>query len=249
EKFISPIYISALRALVGGIVLLIIFRKIIYGVKETIAGLLNMAFFLIFLNLGIMYSKNPSLSAVLVYTQPIFVVILSKFYLKSRITLLQYIGIITGFFGILLTAISTIGFSIGLIFSLLSGFSWAIGTVYFVRHLANKDIIALNSYMSLISFPVIISFLPLSHYFEINVSSIIILIYTTLIIQILAWLLWFYAVKYIGPVRSSSLVMLTPISSFIFTIALMHVFPNYLQLAGSIFAIIGSLIAQIGRKT
>ncbi|WP_292321038.1 DMT family transporter [Caldisphaera sp.] len=248
ENYISPIYVAFLRSFIGGLIILILWKKIIYGVKETIAGLLNMGLFLIFLNLGIMYSKNPSLAAVLVYTQPIFVVILSRFYLKLSITYFQYIGIIIGFIGIFLTSLSSISFSLGLIFSLISGLSWALGTVYFVKNLSNKDVIALNSYMSLISAPFILAFIPISYYFVFNLKSLLLIIYTTVIIQALAWLLWFYAVKLVGPVKSSSIVMLTPVVSFLFTIYLIKILPTFLQVIGSSMALIGSLISQIGYR-
>lgn len=244
ENYISPIYVALLRSLIGGLIIFIIWRKMIFGIKETIAGILNNALFLIFLNLGIMYSKNPSLAAVLVYTQPIFVVILSKIYLKLKITLIQYIGIIIGFVGIFLTNISSIGFSIGLIFSLLSGISWALGTVYFVKNLHDRDIIGLNSYMSLISAPFISIFIPLSNYFIISLKSLLLILYTTAIIQAAAWLLWFYAVRALGPVKSSAIVMLTPAVSFIFTIYLIKVLPSLLQIIGSAIVLIGSIMSQ-----
>ncbi len=248
ENYVSPIYVALLRSLIGGLIIFFIWRKIVYGFKETIAGLLNNALFLIFLNLGIMYSKNPSLAAVLVYTQPIFVVILSKLYLKINITLFQYIGIIIGFIGILLTNASSIGFSLGLIFSLLSGISWAMGTVYFVKNMHDSDIIALNSYMSLISVPFIAFFIPLSNYFIINIKSLILILYATAIIQAAAWLLWFYAVRIVGPIKSSAIVMLTPAVSFIFTIYLIKVIPSLLQIIGSSIALIGSIMSQLGYR-
>ena len=74
---ISPFIIAEARAFIGFIIVYAIVKKVIIGLKEAISGIFNLALLVACLNIGVMLSKNPGLTATLIYTQPIFTAILS----------------------------------------------------------------------------------------------------------------------------------------------------------------------------
>ncbi|MCG2909282.1 MAG: EamA family transporter, partial [Stygiolobus sp.] len=147
----SPMFISFVRILVGFIFFYALARGLSVGVKQFINGLLNFVGLLTFLNLGVYLSPNPGLIAVMIYTQPIFIVIIEAF-LGSKVKMGEVIGVILGVLGITISAF--FAFNIGLLVGLLGGLVWAGGTVYYRRFLVNEDLRKLNAFMSLSSLPV-----------------------------------------------------------------------------------------------
>ncbi|MFP3234766.1 MAG: EamA family transporter, partial [Sulfolobaceae archaeon] len=118
--YVSPIVLAVIRLVTGGIILTVYGRGLSYGKKEMIGGLINVALFMLFLNFGVMLSVNPALSATLIYTQPIFLVILSAVFLSKKPSVLQLLGVIIAISGAIYSAGIT-GFNLGSIISLIGG--------------------------------------------------------------------------------------------------------------------------------
>jgi Integral membrane protein DUF6. len=97
--YLSPFLIALVRVTVGGTLLLLVSRKLIYGKKEAISAVLNVGLFMILLNLGVEYSSNPGLTSTMIYTQPVFVTVLSRFVLRERLIPLQILGVVLAFSG------------------------------------------------------------------------------------------------------------------------------------------------------
>ncbi|MGC9180153.1 MAG: EamA family transporter [Vulcanisaeta sp.] len=76
-NYMSPFVLAMFRFLVGALVLSLIGRDLLLSRKSFINALLNGALFVAFLNLAIQYSTNLALVSVLIYTQPLFVVIVN----------------------------------------------------------------------------------------------------------------------------------------------------------------------------
>ncbi|MBM4763213.1 DMT family transporter [Bacillus sp. B15-48] len=141
-EYTPPILFSAFRSLLGGVLftlfLLPQWRKI--RLKETwpiytISTIFNVVLFFTLQTIGLQYLPS-GLFAVLVYLQPVLVVLLAWIWLKEPLTVMKVVGILIGFFGVVFISsegitgnISTIGVTLALI----TGISWAIGTVYIKR--------------------------------------------------------------------------------------------------------------------
>ncbi|QKR01068.1 EamA family transporter [Metallosphaera tengchongensis] len=236
--FMSPFLIALIRVLVGGTVLLLVSRRFIYGVKESISAILNIGLFLILLNLGIEFSPNPGLASTLIYTQPIFVLILSRVILKEKINLLQAMGILTAFLGIF-ASVGGGGFDLGSLISLGGGLTWALGTIYYRVNLRDRDVLALNSYMSLFSSLIIFPVSLLNFKIEWNAEGIGLALLVSITAQALGFILWFSTVRSIGPVKASSAVLLVPVSSYLFSYLLLGEIPSVIEIIGSAVTLTG----------
>ena len=73
------------------------------------------------------------LFSVIVYIQPVLVVLLAWLWLKESLTLLKIVGMIIGFLGVVAVSFDGISGQIslfGILLALITGLGWAIGTVY-----------------------------------------------------------------------------------------------------------------------
>ncbi|BCS92397.1 DMT family transporter [Metallosphaera javensis (ex Sakai et al. 2022)] len=243
-EFMSPFMIALIRVTVGGTLLFLFVRKLAYGVKESISALLNIGIFLILLNLGIQYSANPGLASTLIYTQPVFVLILSRLVLKERINPLQALGIVLAFTGVI-ASVGIGNFDLGSIIALLGGLTWAVGTIYYRIYLRDRDVLALNAYMSLFSGLFIAPVSLLEPRISPSLEGIGLTLLVSVTAQALGFILWFNAVKFIGPVKASTVVLLVPVSSYLFSYLLLGELPTLEEAVGSAITLLGVFLTFI----
>ncbi|AEB95837.1 conserved hypothetical protein [Metallosphaera cuprina Ar-4] len=234
----SPLVIALIRVVVGGTILYLYVRKLEYGVKESISALLNIGIFLILLNLGIQYASNPGLASTLIYTQPVFVLVLSSLILKEKLNALQVLGTLVAFLGVLST-VGITGFNIGSLIALLGGFIWALGTLYYRIYLREKDVLALNSYMSLFSTLFILPISLTDFRIDPSIEGIGLALLVSITSQALGFILWFNAVKSIGPIKASTFVLLVPVSSYFFSYLILNEVPTISEVVGSAVTLLG----------
>ena len=246
-EFVSPIILAIIRLLVGGIILAIYGKGIIYGKKETIGGLINVGVFMLFLNFGVMFSQNPALSATLIYTQPIFLVVLSAVFLGKRASLLQILGVILAITGAIYSAGIT-GFDLGSVISIIGGLIWAIGTLYYQLYLVNEDLVKLNAFMALISALFLLPFTPIDFYFKPSIIGLLVSIGIGITAQAIGFISWFTSIKSIGPFLSSSLSLLVPAMSYFFSYIMLGIVPTFQQLLGSLVVLLGVFLTLIAQK-
>lgn len=242
--FMSPSFFTFIRFVVGGLILAVYGRGIIYGKKEAINAILNMGLFVILLNFAINYSTNPALASVLIYTQPIFVALFSRLR-GEEILLPQLIGIIISFAGIFIS-VNSVSFSIGSILAVVAAILWAVGTIHY-SELKNKDVVKLNAFMSLFSSLFVIPILPFDFYFEPSAIGIGLGILVAIMAQALGFIFWFSGVKELGATNASSIVILVPVSAYVFSFLILNQIPNVFQILGSSLALIGVFISQYSR--
>lgn len=246
-NYVSPIVLAVIRLVTGGIILTVYGRGLSYGKKEMIGGLINVALFMLFLNFGVMLSINPALSATLIYTQPIFLVILSAAFLSKKPTVLQLLGVIIAISGAIYSAGIT-GFNLGSILSLIGGLVWAIGTLYYQVFLIEKDIIKLNSFMALFSALFLLPFTPINFYFKFTISGILVAVIIGITAQAIGFIAWFSSIKQLGPFLSSSLSLLVPAMSYLFSFIMLGEVPTFQQLLGTAIVLLGVFLTIISQK-
>ncbi len=245
--YVSPIVLAVIRLVTGGIILTVYGRGLSYGKKEMIGGLINVALFMLFLNFGIMLSVNPALSATLIYTQPIFLVILSAIFLSKKPSVLQLLGVIIAISGAIYSAGIT-GFNLGSIISLIGGLIWAIGTLYYQMFLIEKDVIKLNSFMALFSALFLLPFTPINFYFKFTISGILVAVLIGITAQAIGFIAWFNSIKQLGSFLSSSLSLLVPAMSYLFSFIMLDEVPTFQQLLGSAIVLLGVFLTIISQK-
>ncbi|BCU69302.1 DMT family transporter [Stygiolobus caldivivus] len=246
-EYVSPIVLAIIRLLVGGIILAIYGKGIIYGKKELIGGLINVGAFMLFLNFGVMYSENPALSATLIYTQPIFLILLSAIFLRRRASVLQILGTIIAISGAIYSAGIT-GFGLGSIISIIGGLVWAIGTLYYQVFLYSRDIVKLNSFMALISSIFLLPFTPFNYYFKLSLIGISVAVLIGVTAQAVGFIAWFSSIKTLGPFLSSSLSLLVPALSYVFSYVILGIVPTIQQLLGSAIVLAGIFLTIMAGK-
>lgn len=229
--YASPMVISLFRTTLGALLLYPIAKRLIISREMLLAGLLNIGFFLVLLNLSIMLSPNPGLSAVLVYTQPLFLAVLEPAVSRHRPPIPRLLALLIGFIGVLLT--SSGGFSLGSVFALLSGLSWALGTIYYAYRVRERSVITVNASMMALSIPVIAALVPLDYSLHITIESLLLLFLLALLAQVIGFLLWFKALSMIQPSLASSILLLTPVAALIFSLIILRSPLTMLDIVGA----------------
>jgi len=236
SEYYSPMIISVARVAVALVFFYILGRGFAIGLKQFINGLLNFVGLLTFLNLGVSFSSNPGLVAVMIYTQPLFILVIESI-LGTKIRTRGIIGIILGVVGI--TASAFAHFDLGLMFGLIGGIVWAMGTVYYRRNLLKEDLVKLNASMALTSLPILLLLTPFSFQFTLSLSTIGLLVLLGLIAQVGGFYFWFNAVKYLGSVKASTGSLLVPVTAYVLSFAFFRTVPTLIEIIGSAITLIG----------
>lgn len=242
--YMSPFVLTMYRFVFGGLILFLIGRGLVINRRYVINALLNGALFVVLLNIAIEYSTNPALVSVLVYTQPIFVLMLSIALYHERPTATQVIGIALAFTG-LLVAVGVYSFDIGDAVAILGAFVWALGTHYYRRNLASEDLIKLNASMAFISALIASPTLIINPHMELTLSAIAWGVFVALVAQVMGFLLWFLGVRDLGPVTASSISILVPAAAYVFALLILGRVPTDMEIIGSAMALVGVLISQL----
>ena len=239
--YMSPIVLAIIRLAVGGFILAIYAKGFIYGIKEFIGAILNVSLFLILLNFGVMFSPNPALSATLIYTQPVFIVILNYFVFNEKVNLAKILGVIIAISGAIYAS-GSLKINLGALISIIGGFIWAVGTVFYRKFLINKDVVKLNSFMSLVSVPILFLFLPLNYYFKFSIEGILMAIILGITAQALGFIFWFISIKNLGSFKASVLSLFVPPFSYIFSYLILGAIPTVEEIVGSSLVLLGILL-------
>lgn len=146
-KSVPPIAFVFQRFLVSVAALFpvaILFRKRMPRDSHTLVRLVLLC--LIFVSIIIVQAiglvrESSGIGAVLTYTQPLFVFWLAVPFLSEKITAFKLLGLIIGFFGVLILSwdrISALAFDSDLMM-LLGAFLWAVAVVYYKKYLNHVD--------------------------------------------------------------------------------------------------------------
>lgn len=141
-EYTPPILFAGIRSLIGGLLFSLIllpnWRKVRW--KETwpiylLSALFNVILFYGVQSIGLQYLP-AGLYSVIVYLQPVLVVFLAWTWLKEQLSPIKVAGILLGFIGVVFASLKGITGEIsglGVLLALVTGISWAIGTVYVNR--------------------------------------------------------------------------------------------------------------------
>lgn len=137
--FTPPLLFAGMRTLLGGLLLALVllsqWRKIQW--KKTwpiylVSALFNIIIFNGVQTVGLQYLPS-GLFSVIVYLQPVLVVLLAWLWLKESLSVIKIVGMIIGFLGVVVVSLDGISGKIsfiGILLALITGIGWAIGVVY-----------------------------------------------------------------------------------------------------------------------
>ncbi|QIW24664.1 permease [Sulfolobus sp. S-194] len=231
------------RSLSSSLLVFIIFKnvKAILNRIPLIMGIVAIIFYETYV-----YTVNilgASLSAVFLYTAPLWVILASKVYLKDEINgrkILASILVIIGVYLIYFSKISLI--SIG--WGMASGFTYAMLIIYSrfmqIKGYKDQEILASQAVWSL---PFSLLFLMLSP--KLTSSSILTGIYLGIIATFLAYIFFYRGMRLTDSITASVISSLEPVFTIVFAIIVLHQILTPLQFLGSGIIIFSSIFISI----
>jgi len=242
EAYASPMVISLARVALASLFLYPLARRLVVNLKMLVASALNMGLFLTLLNLSILYTPNPGLAALMVYTQPLFVVVLERLMLKRRLGAMRVVGVLLGFVGVALASVRAVSLGLGVLAGLMAGLLWGLGTVMYSMWFSGLDPIVANASSSVLSIPIVALTLPIDPVVSLTLRGVALILLVVLDAQVLGFMLWFKAMNSERPSTVSSILLATPILALYFSALMLKSQLTPLELAGTAVTVMGVLM-------
>jgi len=201
---------------------------------------------------------DSGLSAVLVFTMPIFIGVLAHYFLNERLNSQKGIGLILGTLGliaILWPQLQHIHMNTSLLGQILligSGFFWALSTVFIKKNFATYDKIKLTIWQLLLGGAVIfvgaLAFEPVDAQVWLNPLNESFLFYIAVIGTGFAFVLWNWIVSQVDTFIASISIMCIPILSLLFGSLIWHEPLTLNILIGAAFICLGIVMSSLKVK-
>ncbi|KHF78379.1 Permease of the drug/metabolite transporter (DMT) superfamily [Acinetobacter sp. neg1] len=201
---------------------------------------------------------DSGLSAVLVFTMPIFIGVLAHYFLNERLNSQKGIGLILGTLGliaILWPQLQHIHMNTSLLGQILligSGFFWALSTVFIKKNFATYDKIKLTIWQLLLGGAVIfvgaLAFEPVDAQLWLNPLNESALFYIAVIGTGFAFVLWNWIVSQVDTFIASISIMCIPILSLLFGSLIWHEPLTLNILIGAAFICLGIVMSSLKVK-
>ena len=249
--FSGPAEFSFLRNFFGAVVLfgiLLLLKKPIL-IKEApkliFLGLFQTAGFTGFL-IWALLEGGASKTIILVFTMPLWVVIMAWPLLKEKLTVAQWIasGICFLGIGIIFDPLSSRNNILSCYLALASGFSWACGIILSKKiHIRypKLDLLTMTAWQMLWgSLPLFIILCLINSEPILWTNYFIgIILFNIIFVNAIAYLLWFFALKHLEASLVSLLSLLTPIAGGVSAWLLLDELPNNLETIGYTLILLG----------
>lgn len=202
---------------------------------------------------------DSGLSAILVFTMPIFIGVLAHYFLNERLTPQKILGLILGTCGlisILWTQLHNIRFNLALIgqlFLIVSGFFWATTTVYSKKYFASYDKMKITLWQMLLGGGVLLigslCFETVDLNLWLNPAHSGLLLYIAIIGTGFAFALWNWIVSQVDAVVASISIMIIPILSLFFGSIFWHEALSFNIILGAVFICLGIIFSSVKIKS
>jgi len=227
---ISPYAVTAWRFLLGGLLLLPFAWKDIVRQRQAFNGraifsiavyaVLNICISMLMLQLSIYYGR-ANLSAIIVSSNPMFVVLIAGMFHSEKLSPDQIISIVVGCLGLLLLILGTgnellhsRNLVLGIAFGMGAAITFALATVYSKRLIISYGNLPTASLAFIIG-GVLLGVISLVSgkqvLFPATPANVTFILYLSIGVTGIAYLLFFAAIKGIGAVTTSSYFFLKPL--------------------------------------
>ncbi len=211
--YASPLLLAALRFILAGIIMAIVviilkrphpitkkewFKLCMIGLFQT-AGVMGC----IFLSLR---TITASESSILTFTNPLLVVIFATIFMKVRYRFYQWIGVLFGLIGVIITMGAQVELKVGILFGLLSAVFWATATLLVKKWGVLFDTWVLSAYQMLFGGLLLLlgSALLEQPFFIVNPQSLLILLWLSIFSSIIQFAGWYYLLQNSDPGKTSA---------------------------------------------
>jgi probable blue pigment (indigoidine) exporter len=247
-SFSTPLLLAALRFILAGFIMVVIvivlkrkhptskenwIRVLIIGTFQT-AGVMGC----IFLGLRTITSGE---SSILTFTNPLLVIVFGTILLKTSYKLYQWIGVVLGLVGVIVTMGAQIELKIGVLFGILSAVFWAISTLLVNKWGSFIDTWVLSAYQMLFGGFILLlgSFILEKPVFILNSNSLFILLWLSMMASIVQFAVWFYLLQNSDPGKTSSFLFLTPFFGVLTGWLLLGETLDPSKIVGGLFILVG----------
>ena len=259
-RSVEPLVLFQIRFLVAGIVMLgyahFVQKDRLPQGKEwkelTIFGLLNVTLYLSFFVLGVK-EVAAGIGSLSTATNPLFISVLSAFWLGRNIKFSEWFAVILGMIGVAIACFPLIQNSyatpLGLFYLFLCMLSYSVGTIYYSNIDWKLSRTAINGWQVFLGGILMLPLTFLLHKSPNNYDLTFLLSELWLIIpvSIVAVNLWLYLLK-IDAVKASFFLFLCPIFGFTYSYFLLDEPITYHTFLGTALVIIALYVGQRAKK-
>ncbi|MGM0898007.1 MAG: DMT family transporter [Bacillota bacterium] len=218
-EHVSPLLLVGIRFTIAGILMALfvkLFRRKLPERRSEWLHILVIGFFqtagvmgCIFLSLRTITAGE---SAILTFTNPLLVVIFGTVALGIRYRIVQWGGVLLGFFGVFITMGSQVNLEVGTFFGFGSAISWAIGTLLIKHWGIRLDTWVLTAYQMLFGGLILLmaSSLLETQRLAINPESLFIIFWLAIPASIIQFAIWFFLLQNGNPGKVSAFLFLAP---------------------------------------
>ena len=205
--------------------LLIFLRRKIPNDKETLVKLLFLGtinvFSMVSTNIGLVYEKS-GISAILTYTQPLFVFCLAVPFLNKEARVTRLLGVTIGFSGVVVLSIRKLSsfesFSFSIFLLIIGAFLWAVTIVYYKKLLGHVDPVVTNIFQLAVGAGLLASLASVSEglSFPLVQEYTLIILYISIFASSIGLTLWVYLLREEEATVLSSSSFMIPIAALFF---------------------------------
>jgi len=252
-QYYEPAHLSFMRNLFASVVLIpvaVFMRFRIHSIQDgllfLIAGTIGIGVYILTLTTGEQTTTAASASFI-VNSSPVFTAILATVFLKEKITLTGWMGILITFTGSTLIAFGenhSLQFSKGALLILASALSTSIYIVMAKPLLKRYSSIEVTTYI-IWAGTIFLFFFSKKwlHAIQINpLHSTLLIVYLALAPGIMAYFLWSYVLSVWDASRTSATLLLVPFITILMGIVLNKEMPGWIAIAGGMISVAGVII-------
>jgi drug/metabolite transporter (DMT)-like permease len=190
---------------------------------------------------------------------PVLIILLSTIVLKDKLTLFKLLGAISSIIGVFILILSgnlsnILNFHLneGDFYVVIAAISWALFSVLYKKFKITLPPFAFLFVTAVIGecillLPYLIE-INIGYSMRLNFTTLFSILYAGIFSSIIAFTLWNFGVRNIGPTKAGYFFNLLPVFSFILAVAFLNEQFHYYQIFGSLFIFVGILIALNSKK-
>ena len=222
---------------------------LLFAASFTGIVLYNICFFT---GLKTTYAINGSL---IVATGPVFTALLSSWFLKERITIKHWLGVLLSISGVIviislgsIEVLLNLNFNNGDILIAFGVFNWSLYTI--VGKFTGKKFSSLLTITYACGIgAVILTLLSIPHYRYLHVDAvsggtIFSIAFLAIVASAMAFLFWYHGVKYLGASKVSVFQNVVPLTAAVFSIFILGEKLGYYHFTGGLLIFVGVYIAN-----
>ncbi|MFI5322293.1 MAG: DMT family transporter [Thermodesulfobacteriota bacterium] len=259
--YMGPLTLATWRCAIAAVVLLIYLKS--KSLKwphprrwpDFIAvGLFQTTFLFGFMLLG-MRHITAGKTSVLLYTMPVWTILLVHFYLKEKINYRQWAGVLLGSAGILcilgwdIISKQDLQIFLGELLVIVASISWAISNIWVKKRMAGEDIFKISALQLTFGTVGLLLFaIPFHGVFNIEwtARSVYVLLFTGLIASAVDFTIWFHLIKKLDINITTFSSMLVPVFGLFFDRLILGSRLDWGEAAGGALILVG--IFMVSRR-